>query len=594
MEAKMVKQKKDWHELISQPVYSEMKTEEDVFIPMRDGVRLSADIYRPDATGKFPALVAFQAFGKNHERMGLNYPPQARPSHLWDGTFESGDTKYLVARGYAHVNVDARGTGDSDGEFYGAMGSGRGGEGKDIYDVIEWLAQQPWCSGNIGMLGLSYLGCMQILAAAEQPPHLKCICPEGGHFDMYEMTYQGGIMWLMLRAAFEGRGGDSPWIVNNFQSFMMKTLPKEEFERRVQERLMDPDIKYYPNLHSILCYPKGHELFLDLLLNPYDGPFYQKAKAAARFEKIKIPVHFGVQWGRGWTVDGHIDGYLKVKGPKKLVLRAPPPMQERPFHQFHDDVVRWSDHWLKGIDTGVMDEPPIKIFVQGVNEWHYEHEWPLARTKWTKFYLRPRHKLSIEPEPLDTDAVPPDGFYQPPLHVTHKTSSVSYRTPAFLEDTEITGWCALYIYASIDTDDTNWIVRIFDVDPHGGKVQLTTGWLKASHREVDEAKSEPWLPHHPHTRSVAVVPGEICEYAIRIFSMSNVFRKGHCVELEIKSIEDPNDEILGVMPPDSFHLNSGRATTHKIYRDKSHQSHLLLPFIPKESESQINFIEKSW
>jgi hypothetical protein len=254
-------------------------------------------------------------------------------------------------------------------------------------------------------------------------------------------------------------------------------------------------------------------------------------------------------------------------------------MQERPFHEFHDEIVRWYDHWLKGIDTGVMNEPPIKIFVHGINEWRYENEWPLARTEWKKFYLRSRHRLLTDPEPFDTDSVPPDGFYQAPLTVTNTVSSISYRTPDLLEDTEVTGPCALSLHATIDTEDTNWIVRLYDVDPLGKKFQVTTGWLKASHREVDENQSSPWAPHHPHTRSVPVTPGEMCEYAIKVFPMSNVFRKGHSMELEIRSIETPGDPEPG-MPPEGDHLNSGRATTHKIYRDKHHQSCLLLPTIP--------------
>lgn len=579
----MAKEKKDWHELISQPVYGKMKTEKDVYIPMRDGVHLAADIYRPDADGKFPALIAFQPFGKEHEAMALRFPPQARPSSLWDGTMEGGDTYYLVARGYAHVIVDARGAGSSEGEFYGALGTGEGGEGKDLYDVIQWVAQQPWCDGNVGMIGVSYLATAQVVAAAEQPPHLKAIFPEGGHYDSYAHRYHGGIMWLMTRAVMEGRGGDSSYAVavKKHKSIMMKTLPKEEFECLVQERLNDPDVRNYPNFHQILKYPESHPMWLDFILNPYDGPFYWKAGAARRLDKVKIPAHFGCQFGRGWVVDETIKAYLEVKGPKKLVLRSPPPMQERPFHQFHDEIIRWCDHWIKGIDSGVMDEPPIKIFVSGVNEWRYEHEWPLARTKWIKFYLRSRHRLLMEPEPFDTDSVPPDGFYQAPLFVTDNVSSISYRSPAFPEDMEVTGPCALYLYATIDTDDTNWIVGIYDVDPQGNKVKQTTGWLKASHRELDGSKSKPWAPHHPHTCSVPIIPGEMYEYAIKIYPMSNVFKKGHCIELQIKSVESASDPELATLPPDSFHLNSGRATTHKIYRDKGYQSHLLLPIIPR-------------
>ena len=565
----------------SKSVY-EIRTEKDLFIPMRDKVRLSADIHRPDADGKFPALIAFQPFGKDHEEMALRFPPQARPSHLWDGNLESGNTYYLVSRGYGHVIVDARGTGSSEGEFYGPLGVGEGEEGNDLYDVIEWVAKQPWCDGNIGMIGVSYLATSQVVAAAEQAPHLKAIFCEGGHYDSYAHRYHGGIMWLMTRAVIEGRGGDGSYAVavKNHKSIMMTKLSKEEFESRIQERLMDPDVRNYPNFHQILKYPETHPMWLDFILNPCDGPFYWKAAAYRRLNEVKIPAHFGAAFGRGWVIDETIKAYQQFKAPKKLVLRSAPPMQERPFHQYHDEIVRWYDHWLKGIDTGVMDEPPIKVFVHGINEWHHEHEWPLARTQWTKFYLRSRKRLLTEPEPFDADSVPPDGFYQPPLFVTDDVLSVTYRSPALHQDTKVIGPCAVYLYATIDTEDTNWIVRISDVDPQGKAAQLTTGWLKASHRELDQNKSEPWAPHHPHTRSVPVVPGELYEYAIKIYPISNVFKKGHRIELEIRSIEDPNDPALGVLPPDSFHLNSGRATFHKIYRDRENQSYLVLPLIP--------------
>jgi predicted acyl esterase len=123
------------------------------------------------------------------------------------------------------------------------------------------------------------------------------------------------------------------------------------------------------------------------------------------------------------------------------------------------------------------------------------------------------------------------------------------------------------------------IVRLSDIDAHGNRRVLTTGWLKASHRELDAERSEPWAPHHPNRRRVAVPPGETIEYAIKIYPFSNVFRKGHAIELEIRSIEADSD-VDPAMPPESGHLNSGRSTTHKIFRDKTHRSHLLLPVVP--------------
>jgi predicted acyl esterase len=567
----------------SKPKY-QVKVEKDVYITMRDGVRLAADIFRPNAEGKFPALLAYGQYGKELDEWGLTFPPQARPSPLWDGAIEAGDTKYIVPRGYAHIVADARGTGKSQGECCGFIGTGGDWEGKDCYDLVEWIAHQDWCDGNVGMVGISYLAAVQILAAAEQPPHLKAIFCNGGHFDMYEWAYHGGIFWLMPRAALEGRGGDSGVAWKNVVSAAMKKLGKEEFERRIQERLNDPDVKNYPNFVHILHYPQPHPQFIDWIVNPCDGPFYQKDSPISKADRVKIPAYLSVKWGRGWTVDGTIDCFQAIQGPKKLELQPFPPMQERPYHEHHDLLIRWYDYWLKGIDTGIMDQPPIKLFVEGIKKWRNEHEWPLARTKWTEFYLRPRHQLSMEPEPLSTDCVPPDGFYQPPLTVTNVVHTLRYVSPPMTEDTEVTGPSVLYLYASIDSDDTNFIVKLNDIDPYGNRAPLTTGWLKASHREIDEGKSTFWRPHHPHTRGVPVVPGEIYKYAIRIYSMSNVFKAGHRIELEIRSQEASDDPLAALLPPDASHLPSGRAVTHKIHRDKDHPSHLLLPVIPIKYE----------
>lgn len=568
-----------WSAKISQPVHEGITVERDVSVPTRDGVVLAADVYRPPGSEKYPALVAFQPFGKDHEELALSFPPQARPNPLWDGTLEGGDTRYVVARGYAHVVVDARGTGGSEGVYDSWMGSGGGHEGPDAADAVEWVAEQTWCNGNVGMIGVSYLSSMQVLTAAQQPPHLKAIFAEGGHYDPYEFVHQGGIMWLMMRAAVEGRGGDGSVAVKEPKSFLMNTLSEEEFAQRIQERLGDPDVRNYPNFHQILKYPESHPLWIDYILSPLDGEFYwAEGKPRDRFSKVEIPAHFGAQFGRGWVIDGTIDAFLGARGPKRIVLRPQPPMQERPFHQFHDEMVRWYDHWLKGVDTGMLDEAPVQIFLHGANVWLAEHEWPLPGTEWRELFLRSRNRLLPDPEPFDGDAVPPDGFYQAPLHVTDDTGSVTYTTPPFAEDTTAIGPSALYLHASIDTEDTNWIVSVNDLGPDGRRLQLTTGWLKASHRELDEERSEPGSPRHPHTRAEPVPPGEVVEYAIRVYPIANMFRQGHSLELVIKSIESPSD-VSGLLPPDSVHLNSARATTHKIYRNSEFQSRLILPVL---------------
>lgn len=568
----------------SQPIYT-LQTEYDVLVPMRDGVRLGIDITRPKEKGKFPALLAISPYGKNLQRLALTLPPQARPSPLWDGGIEAGDIRYIVSRGYGHVVADVRGTGLSEGEFSGFLiNTGGDGDGKDIYDLVEWIAKQPWCDGNVGMCGISYFASIQLFGAAENPPHLKAIFCNGGHYDVYELCYHGGIFWLMPRAAQEGRGGDSGIAVRNVKSRMKKELSPEQYKRCVEERMKDPDVKNWPNLIHVLTYPETHEAWTDYVLNPFDGPFYKNSQPISVAHKIKIPAYFQTKWGRGWVVEGTIKAFQSVKGKRKLDLQPLPPMQERPFHEFHEEMIRWYDHWLKGINTGIMDEPSIRIFVEGIKQWRAEKEWPLARTEWTKFYLRPRHRLSTESEALDSECAPPDGFYQAPLNVTPHVNTLTWTTAPMIEDLEITGPGAFQLFAAIDTDDTNFIAKLYDAEPNGHRVQMSAGYLKASHRELDEKQSKPWSPHHPHKRSVPVQPGEIVEYAIPIYSFSNVFRAGHSIQLELASIEPFDDHHASLLPPDSQHLPSGRATTHKIFRDVVHPSHLLLPVIPGKAK----------
>src|SRR4030042_292627 len=162
--------KKNWRELISQPKYG-IKEEKDIYVPMSDGVRLAVDVFRPAARGKFPALLAVGGYGK--DEVGMPFPPQPLfKSAVWDGNLECGDTSDIVPRGYVHIIGDPRGIGHSEGEYIGGTPPQ---EGKDTADLVEWVARQPWCDGNVGMVGYSYYGMMQLKTAIEQPPHLKAI-----------------------------------------------------------------------------------------------------------------------------------------------------------------------------------------------------------------------------------------------------------------------------------------------------------------------------------------------------------------------------------------------------------------------------------
>ncbi|MFC1861514.1 CocE/NonD family hydrolase [Chloroflexota bacterium] len=247
---------------------------------------------------------------------------------------------------------------------------------------------------------------------------------------------------------------------------------------------------------------------------------------------------------------------------------------DRPWHENHDIVLRWYDYWLKGIDTGLMDEPPVKLWVQGINQWRYEQEWPLARAEWTKLYLRQDGLLAETPPTWNEGS---SSFVNVPWpRMGDKAPCVKYTTKPVTEDVEVTGPIALYFHASLSGEDANWMVDIKDIAPDGSETVISKGWLKASHRELDENKSVPYRPYHPHTRSIPIVPGRVYEYAIDIRDTSNVFKTGHRLQLVIKGQDAPWDDFFIW-----FHVNTMKEVRHTIHHTPEYPSYLLLPVIPK-------------
>ncbi len=554
-------------------------------VPMRDGVNLIADVYHGTEDKPRPALVALSPYGKELQAMALTMPAQRRPSPMWDGCIEAGDITRVVKEDYAHVIGDLRGTGHAEGEHIGNYNAGGVSLGQDAYDFIEWVAEQPWCDGNVGMIGISYFGSMQVLAAAERPPHLKAIFVSGGHYDFYETTYHGGIMWFMPRAAREGRGGDSGWaFTDNVKSRMLETFSPGEIQERVAERLADPDVAAWPNLVHVLNYPKNHEAWFDIITNELDGEWYEERNPITLAPNIDIPVYLQIDQGRGWTMDGTIELFDALQGPKKLDIGSYPPMQSRPFIEEHDKMFRWYDYWLKGIENGAMDGPAVNVFVEGSREIASGEQWPPLPVEYRPLYLRPRRKLSFEPELMGAEYAAPDGFYQAPLTVTDKVEILRWDTEPFDEPTEMIGTGAAHIFAEIDQDDTNFILRMWDTAPNGKRQLITTGYLKASHRELDERTTE-GNPYHPHTRTEPVEPGTVEEYVLRLYPFANTFKQGHRLTVELSNAEPLADEHNSLLPPDAFHLPVGRPVTHKIYRDAKHQSRLVLPFTVKGVEA---------
>jgi predicted acyl esterase len=545
----------------------------DTRIPVRGGIRLAADVFLPDADGPHPALVALSPYGKEIQSLPLPTQPPTSPAYWRE--IEAGDPRYLTAAGYAHVIADVRGTSRSEGSYRGWMSSD---EAEDAYDVIEWTAAQEWCDGNVGMVGVSYFGAIQLAAAALQPPHLKAIMPLNAPADYYrEGSYHGGILHTFFDYIYMvyARGRQVSDTVSG-------STP-EELREIVDRLTADPDLAVYAGLYNIAANPERSPLFFDLLANPCDGPFYWERSAYRQYEKIQVPFYTG----SGWWAYGHMhlrgafQHFAGIDAPRKLFIEsrveADAPMDDA----YNAEVVRWYDHWLKGAENGIMDEPPIKLHVRGAG-WRQEHEWPLARTRWVELHLRDGGALSTDPDPGGSG---PDVFVQAPLLEDHRVATCDYLSDPMPADVEVIGPMALTLHASIDSTDTNWMASVIDVAPDGTQVELTRGFLKASHHAVDEARSRPWQPYHPHLESVPVEPGRVHEYRIEISPLANVFAEGHRIKLSISSLDHsrwpPRDPELGA-DHQPWHVCRSVTVAHSIHRGPKHPSALLTPLVSGE------------
>jgi predicted acyl esterase len=575
------------------PEYDKIKQERDVMVPMRDGIHLCVDIYRPDAKGKFPALVAFAYHNKEMQTPEAcdNFGPQPAWASLWSGAQEAGDTRFFTSRGYAHIIGNPQGVNKSEDGPPSQW---------DLYDLIEWVAQQPWCNGNIGMVGMSAYGRSQLDAARQHPPHLKAIFPHDpgaayGGISGFRERYPGGVLhtfWYLIDQlnvthGVRGRPG---------------TLPPE-VERLWQEAMNNPDYKMYGLIYNILTQKGQHTPGLfQTLLDPFETEDTIKT-TEANFNQVKIPTYTGSGW-YAYSYKQHLQGcqhwYAGLKVPRKLLLTGPAHL-DRPWHSFHGEILRWYDYWLKGIDTGIMAEPPVKLWVMGANEWYHADDWPPPEAKWTKYYLQSWERLREEPfTPSSREGIEePDAFVQMPPTQTRTVQRLRYMTDPLPQDTLIAGPSVLNLYASIDQADTNWIIILKDVGPdvsvrtaREGETavpanlperELVRGWLKASHRAIDPKRSKPWKPWHPFTRKAwkPVVPGEINEYAIEILSTANLFKKGHRICVDITSLDVPTGTAgftnVEYIP---YHICSSQTTLHKIYHNEKYPSYLLLPVIP--------------
>ena len=532
--------------------------ERDVAIPVRDGVTLDADIFRPDAPGKFPALLAVHAYPKASQSAEM----MPEGFTFARGFIETGDFNFYARRGYALLVVNITGTHKSGGIF----GNIDAQSILDVAQAIQWTASQPWCDGQVGMTGISHFSRVSKRVAAINPPHLKAIFSPYGWTDMYrDCYYHGGIL---------NHGWMAHWIKTNSPYFRTKNTLREEwgeekYEQRVEAMLRDPEISAVPFLTEALRLPESGAncILVDLLVNHLWSEFYEER--SVNFVDCKIPAYFGNDWGMyGMHLPGDIRAFENWKGPKRLSI-GPPVYLDRPVYQYAYESLRWFDYWLKGMETGIMDEPRVQLFVVGANEWKSAEDWPLVETKWTPFYLHKDGLLSEHEFWSDDGAT----VYEdaPQAH-----GEAKFTTPRMVENTEMCGPMVLNFYGSTTDTEALWFVSLWVIDVDEKESLLTRGWLRGSQRALDPVASKAWQPAHLHNQREALEPHRIYEFNVEIRPYALLLKAGERLRIKIKCADDeaPSNylEVIG-----TGHLHRPMAARVTVHHNAENPSHLLLP-----------------
>ena len=560
---------------MSQPKDYGMIVEKDVKIPLRDGGYLYADIFRPViATEKFPAIANITVYNKDK----LWIPPsdleeEANPYMNW----EAANPLWWVPRGYVCVRIDSRGTGKSPGRCEPSSYQ----ESVDFYDCIEWLAKQEWCSGNLGTLGISYHAACQWRLANLNPPSLKAIIPWEGRADQYrDQAYHGGIFSM----GFLGN-----WV-----------------NQHMARHLLGRTRKYNPDSFS-------PDMLWQYLSHDLDSEWWRMC--SARWDQIKVPVYTVGNWG-GWGLHlrGNTEAYLCAESKHKK-LRIHTGDHFRPFHSNEGkvDQLRFFDYWLKGMQNGIMDEPPIKLEIRTGGSkkpyaFRFENEWPLARTQWTKMYFSIEKDRSPEESHTEGRLIPEKMAATRKISYSGSNpnkagigsgssapgigrSGISFVTDPMTHDTEITGPLMANVWVSSTAEDMDVMVTLRNIDPDGNEVfelgqqgqpvVLTKGWLRASHRKLDAAKSLPYRPYHAHNERLWLEPDVPVECQIEIISTCIVLKKGHQLRVDIHA-----QDSAGSGNFTHFHADYNEEAMHTFHSGGTMNSYILLPIIPSSENAK--------
>jgi uncharacterized protein len=557
-------------------------------IPMRDGARLRANVYRPEGVGRFPALVTFGPYGKDvplrdfmqeaWDRLNATYPEILAASSCKHLVFERPDPEVWVPDRYVVISVDSRGAGKSPGR----LDPNSPAEFRDFYDAIEWAAAQSWCSGKVGLLGISYYAASQWFVAAMRPPHLAAIAPWQGTYDFYrDRTRQDGI----FASGFLKR-----WWNRSVLRHQHGNPDSDCRDIYTGERVTGP-----ASLSPAELAASRADYLGDVLAHPLNDEFYRER--TPDLSKIDCPAFVVANWGGlGLHLRGTIRGFMGIASHEKW-LKVQSGSYFHTFLQPKNVAIqkRFFERYLKGIENGWENEPPVEVEIRGpgdtVKRTARAAAWPLPQTQWSRFYL------DAERHTLDPDQPRKAASASYPA----LSEGVTFSTPPFAGEIEIVGPVKAKLFVSSSTSDMDIFATLCAFDPGGNemtfigapepKCPVTQGWLRVSQRKTDPQRSSEHLPFYPHDEREPLTPAEIYEVDLEIWPMALALPAGSRLTLTIqgKDFERPGatGPLRGVAwfthddpidrPPELF------AGTNTLHTGGAHRSYLLLPMLPAGS-----------
>jgi len=586
-----------------------MVIEENIMVPMRDGVKLATDIYRPAQQGQWPVLVTRLPYNKDR-RFPFEYPPFTKEKRIFlELNFDSAR---VVEAGYVIVAQDTRGRFASEGEFEPFVH-----EVEDGADAITWAASQPWSSGQVGMFGVSYQGLTQWQAAREQPAALRAIAPsQSPGWHVY--PYQGGAFLLGVALG---------WATDVAMEEVQRRVgqgraTRAELEEMIQASGDLPALFRRLPLVDVPLLQDRAPYYFDWLTHPTLDEYWRTLIQEEFYEQVTVPAltiagwydhfqredleHYQSMRQRGGSALARSLQHLVI-GPWSHgnFLRG---FKERTYGaaSFARDLLtdlhlRWFDHWLKGIENGVEQEKPVRIFVMGTNVWREEEDWPLPDTQCRPYYLHSgghantatgdgvlsTTQADVEPEDVyrynPRDSVPTMGGAVNSLGMLDDVGPLDQRQIEAREDVlcyttlplerpvEVTGPIELVLHVSSSARDTDFTGKLVDVHPDGRAEILTDGILRARYRQSLSS-------------SVLMEPGQVYELRIDLEATSNVFLTGHRIRLEVSSSNFPrfdrNSNTGGTIA--SEQEKDFVQAINRVYHSQVNPSHLVLPVIERD------------